>query len=172
MVEKRELDNLIWKLLRGFREGFEVCEIIQEGVSYTRAIPKSFWRDEAKGYYGILGLYNLTKSEMRQLHNEVVERIIQEINEPNECKMCADNYARLFHALAILKVPKFDTRVHAIGTNYMYNIAYDLWALDDGSTRKFEFISNAAWYAAEAIKEGRWENGEIKTGRRHSFAFL
>lgn len=56
MVEKTELDELIWHLLREFPEGFKICEVIQEGVSYKRAIPKSFWLDEEKGYYGILGL--------------------------------------------------------------------------------------------------------------------
>ena len=169
MVEKTKLDQLIWNLLRGFQTGFKTCEIIQEGVSYTRAIPKSFWLDEEKGYYGILGLYDLTKKDMKKVRNEVIERIIQEINDPNECKMYSDNYARLFHALAILRVAKYDHRVPAIGKNYMYNIAYDLWALDDGKSSTFEFISNVAWYSAEAVKENSLENAGLLAGRRHTF---
>lgn len=169
MVEKTELDELIWHLLRGFSEGFKICEVIQEGVSYKRAIPKSFWLDEEKGYYGILGLNTLTKSDMKKVHSEVVERIIQEINEPNEGEMYSDNYSRLFHALAILKVPKCDPRVPAIGKNYMYNIAYDLWALDDGKSSTYEFISNVAWYSAEAIKGNKFDNEHLLTGRRHTF---
>ncbi len=107
MVEKTKLDQLIWNLLRGFQTGFKTCEIIQEGISYTRAIPKSFWLDEEKGYYGILGLYDLTKK--------------------------------------------------------------DLWALDDGKSSTFEFISNVAWYSAEAVKENSLENAGLLSGRRHTF---
>lgn len=169
MVEKTELNKLIWNLLRGRSEEFKICEIIQEGVSYPRGIPKSFWRDEEKGYYGILGLKNLTKSDMKKVRNEVIERIIQEINEPSESEMYSDNYVRLFHALAIFEVAKCDPRVPAIGTNYMYNIAYDLWALDDGRSRTYESISNVAWYATEAIKENSLENEKLLTGRRHTF---
>ena len=169
MVEKRELDELIWHLLRGFPEVFKICEVIQEGVSYKRAIPKSFWLDEEKGYYGILGLNTLTKKDMKKVYSEVVERIIQEINKPNEDKMYSDNYSRLFHALTILKVPKCDPRVPAIGKNYMYNIAYDLWALDDGKSITYEFISNVAWYSAEAFKENKFGSEHLLTGRRHTF---
>ena len=170
MVERTELDKLICNLLRGFQKGFKICEIIQEGVSYPRAIPKSFWLDEEKGYYGILGLNNLKKNDMRKVRSEVIERIIQEINEPNEPNMYSDNYSRLFHALTILKVAKCDTRVPAIGTNYMYNIAYDLWALDDGKLSTYEFIANVAWYSSEVVKRNSLEDKTLVTGRRHRFA--
>lgn len=168
MVKKTELDDLIWNLLRGFPESFKVCEVIQEGVSYKRAIPKSFWLDEEKGYYGILGLKTLTKAEMKKIHSDVVERIIQEINKPMESEMYSDNYSRLFHALTILNVTKCDLRVPAIGKNYMYNIAYDLWALDDGKSSTYEFISNVAWYSSEAIKN-ILDDEELLIGRRHTF---
>lgn len=169
MVEKTELNKLIWQLLRGIQVGFKTCEVIQEGVSYTRAIPKSFWLDEEKGYYGILGLSNLTKKDMRKVRTELIERIIQEINEHSEERLFSDNYSRLFHALAIFKVAKCDPRIPAIGKNYMYNIAYNLWALDDGKSSTYDFISNVAWYAAEAIKENSVDNEELLTGRRHKF---
>lgn len=51
----------------------------------------------------------------------------------------------------------------------MYNIAYDLWALDDGKSSTYEYISNVAWYAAEAFKNNQIENKHILTGRRHTF---
>lgn len=169
MVEAKELDDLIWRILRGSREGFATCEVIQEGVSYKRAIPKSFWLDERKGYYGILGFEFLTKAEMKKVHSEIVERIIQELNKShNDSGMYSDNYSRLFHALSILKVPKSDSRVPAIGKNYMYNIAYDLWALDDGKSSTYEFISSVAWYSAEAVKGNEFTKQSLLTGRRHT----
>lgn len=169
MVRKAELDELIYDLLRGSPYGVETCEAIQEGVSYKRSIPKSFWLDEKKGYYGILGLKRqLKKSDMRKIHSEVVERIICEINKPTKKEMYADNFSRLFHALAILGVNKCDPRVPAINKDYMYNIAYDLWALDDGKPSTYEFISNVACYSTEAAKRSDTDN--LITGRRHTFS--
>lgn len=169
MVRKAELDELIYDLLRGSPYGFETCEAIQEGVSYKRSIPKSFWLDEKKGYYGILGLKRqLKKSDMRKIHSEVVERIICEINKPTKKEMYADNFSRLFHALAILGVNKCDPRVPAINKDYMYNIAYDLWVLDDGKPSTYEFISNVACYSTEAAKRSDTDN--LITGRRHTFS--
>ena len=84
MIEEKEMNELIWKLLRGFPEGFKICELIQEAVSYKSGIPKLFWIDENKaGRCGILGFHKLNKAEMRALREEVIERIINEINEPN-----------------------------------------------------------------------------------------
>ena len=170
MVEKKELDDLMWHILRGFNEGFEICSVIQEGVSYKKSIPKSFWLDERKGYYGIMGLNKISKSDMRIGRDEVIERIILEINEPHhDREMYADNYSRLFHALAIFQVAKSDLRVPAIGKNYMYNIAYDLWALDDGSSEIYEnHISSIAWYSAEAFKSKKFTSDSLLTGRRHN----
>lgn len=168
MVERKELDKLVWNLLRGFPIGFQICETIQEGVSYPRAIPKSFWLDEDKGYYGILGLNNLTKKDMRTIRDEVIERIIKEINEPSESQIYSDNYSRLFHALSILKVPKYDPSLPAIGKNYMYNISYDLWALDDGKSSTYEHIEKVAWFAAEAVKDKSLSSEDLLTGRRHT----
>lgn len=152
MLEKAILDTLIWYLLRGLEEGFKACELIQEALSYKKAIPKSFWIGrEAEAY--IFELYDLSKSDMRKARDEVVERIIKEINKPHHIrKMYCDNYSRLFHALAILKVSKNDSRIPTSGKGYMYNIAYYLWWLDDGKPSTYEFVSNVAWYSAEAVK--------------------
>ena len=169
MVEEKEMNELIWYLLRGSPEGFKICELIQEAVSYKRGIPKSFWIAEDKAGYGILGLHNLNKAEMSFLREEVIQRIINEISKPNSEKcMYADNYSRLFHALTILKVAKCDQRVPAISKNCIYNIAYDLWALEDGEENNWETISNVAWYVAEAVKANKFVLESLITGRRHS----
>ncbi len=166
MVEKEKLNKLIWHLLRGFQEGFSDCKRIQAGLSYKRIIPKSFWDDPIDGYIGILGRTKLKKDELKELRKEVVERIIQEINHPSQKKMYADNYSRLFHALAILGVSKSDTRVPALGKDYMYNIAYCLWALDDGTEQTYEFIADIAWYSAEAVKNNKFRKDMLITGGR------
>ena len=82
MVEKEKLNKLIWRLLRGFQEGFSDCRTIREGLSYKRIIPKSFWDNPEYGYLEIFGRFNLKKWELREIHKEVIERIIHEINHP------------------------------------------------------------------------------------------
>lgn len=166
MVEKEKLNKLIWRLLRGFQEGFSDCRTIREGLSYKRIIPKSFWDNPEYGYLEIFGRFNLKKGELREIHKEVIERIIHEINHPSQKKMYADNYSRLFHALAILGVSKSDTRVPALGKDYMYNIAYCLWALDDGTEQTYEFIADIAWYSAEAVKNNKFRKDMLITGGR------
>ena len=168
MVDKKLLNELIWTLLRGFENGYKICSLIQEATEFPKKIPNSFWNDEDKGYYGILDLKDLSKNEMRTMRNEVIDAIISEISSPDEPeKMYSDNYTRLFHALTIFKVPKTDERVPAIGKNYMYNIAYLLWAADDGS-KIFDSLMEASWSAAEAFKTGSPTNENLITGRRHS----
>ena len=78
MVEKEKLNKLIWRLLRGFQEGFSDCRTIREGLSYKRIIPKSFWDNPEYGYLEIFGRFNLKKWELREIHKEVIERIIPE----------------------------------------------------------------------------------------------
>ena len=76
MVDKVILDELIWHILRGFDYGFNICSLIQEGVSYPKRIPQQFWLDERKGGDGILGQRFLSKAEMRSLRDEVIDAII------------------------------------------------------------------------------------------------
>jgi len=169
MVDKRILDELVWALLRGFPYAFETCSVIQEAVSYPKRIPNEFWYDEKKGGCGILGMDRITKAEMKKLRKQVIARIIQEINATAKTEdMFCDNYTRLFHALAIFGVAKSDERVPAIGNDYMYNIAYELWGLDDGSDVTYEFVKSASWYSSEAFKSGSRTSEILLTGMRHS----
>lgn len=169
MIDKKELDELVWSILRGFPSGFKTCSLIQEAVDYIRVIHKTFWTDEEKGGYGILGMHNLTKAEMRKMREEVIARLITELENTNsEEKMYSDNFSRLFHALTLLKVPKNDARIHGTCQNFMYNIAYDLWALDDGSDKVWNMISSISWYAAEATKNA--STSDLIVGIRHNFA--
>ena len=121
---------------------------------------------ENKADNEVIDLKEIKKDELKELRKKVVERIIKEINHPSQKKMYADNYSRLFHALAILGVSKSDTRVPALGKDYMYNIAYCLWALDDGTEQTYEFIADIAWYSAEAVKNNKFRKDMLITGGR------
>ena len=108
---------------------------------------------------------------MRTIHDEVVEAIINEINTPSRPEeMYCDNYTRLFHALTLLGVEKSDERVPALGNDYMYNIAYQLWALDDGFDHTYDYVSSVSWLSSEAFKSGSRTSDDLITGIRH-YAF-
>lgn len=170
LVNEKELDEFIYGLHRGFIGQFKLCSVIQEGVSYKKSIPKKFWSDEDKACYGIFGMSHLSKDTVRQVREQVIKRIIQEINESFNREVYSDNFFRLLHALTLFEVPKDDLSVPAIGENYMYNLAYDLWAFDDGDQRTYELLANIAWYAAEAFKSQSFTSEELVTGRRHNFS--
>lgn len=152
MVESTKMDDFIYEVLRGSKRAYEICEMLQKGLSFKGRIPKSFWLDSKLIYGGFFGLYNLRKFELREIRNEIIERILKEINEPSESKIYSDNYSRLLHVFAIFKISKSDDRIPATGENYMYDIAYELWALDDGTYQTFDYIASVTWFVAEAAK--------------------
>ena len=81
-------------------------------------------------------------------------RVILEVKETDRNEeMLHDNYARLFHALAILKVPKDTELLPGTTKNLIYNSMYMLWVLDDGSREKYNDIKDVAWYMAEETKK-------------------
>ena len=67
-------------------------------------------------------------------------------------EMMTDNYSRLFHGLAILKLEKDTELLPGTTDNYMYNAAYMLWRLDDGSEMAGDAIESTMWFMSEEIK--------------------
>lgn len=70
-----------------------------------------------------------------------------------------DHYARYFHILAILGIPKSSQLLPATTPrNYAYNLAYHLWKNDDGSETAAGYIVEIlAWYSAE-IRKAPWRD--------------
>ena len=86
----------------------------------------------------------LTKVQLRQIRMEIIDSIFQRIAiRP----LNIEQYVRYFHGLSILKVQKDTDEMPAIGENDQYNMAYELWKLDDGSKEKWNHIESIAWYA-------------------------
>ena len=59
-------------------------------------------------------------------------------------------YARCFHALAILKVPKDDVEVD--GKDHLLSAFFQLWLRDDGSKGAWRSIEAISWSISEEIK--------------------
>lgn len=142
-MDNNTQNDFIKSLLQGLRDGFETCELIMEALSYKRAIPESFWTDEKKGAYGILGEYRISMKEMRDLRAEAIMAITSKISlmeRENNKKNQIDNFSRLFHALTLLQVEKNTSLVPAVSENLLYNTAYSLWAIDDGSEKIWKLL--------------------------------
>lgn len=150
MVKKDVMELVLDEMEGGKRDSFQQCELIMEGISFKKRIPESFWNDENKAGLGIMDIYNpLTKLQLRQIRIELMYAIIQRLE--NEDTLSIEDYARYFHGLSILKVPKDTNEVPAIGENIQYNIAYELWKLDDGSEKNWNHIESVVWYASEHL---------------------
>ena len=148
MVKRDVMKLVLDEMARGKRDSFRECYLIMEGLSFPKRIPDSFWNDEDKAGLGIMDIYEpLTKKQLRQIRNEVIEAIFQRMEIRNSD---IKQYVRYFHGLAILNVSKGTDKVPAIdNAKTQYKIAYELWRLDDGSEEKWKYIESVAWYMAE-----------------------
>lgn len=133
---------------------FNALEELQTSIDFNRKIPKYYL--ETHYYYEELDI-GTTKKEARQarkrLIEEIVDTILHQRTTKHGDKMLPDNYARLFHALAILKLEK-DSQLLPSDGDAAYTCVYNLWQLDNGSYRDGNAIITICWYLAEAMKVG------------------
>ena len=129
---------------------------LQEATEFKGKIPKSHYYkydDYNFAHYFEIGE---TKAEARSARDELVNLIANVIKSHTTYhgeKMLHDHYARLFHALAILKVDKgTDLVPSTTKDNLVYNSMYVLWRADDGSDNAERGILRAAWYLSEEYK--------------------
>lgn len=158
--ETKVVDNkyhfVIEKILRGERSIYTVLQALQEAVESKGKIPKSYfykYGDFSFTYYFEVAE---TRAEARAVRKEIIESVANAIKSHKThrgTKMLHDHYARLFHALAILKVDKeTDLVPSTLEDNFIYNAMYTLWRADDGSPNAQEGILGAAWFLAEHYK--------------------
>ena len=152
--------KFIYGLHRGRNSGaFEEVKIIGEAYKIKGEIPQNFWKREI--YKEPLMGYEvpLTKAELLSLRKEVIELICRELAKDkalNWEKMMSpievDNYARLFHGLALMGVEKNDPRIPKKRGNYKYNVALGFWLEDDGTDKTWNIISKLSWNISELTK--------------------
>lgn len=142
------------------RSAYDTLKLVQTAVEFKRKIPKYFIENETDSQYYYVAKYfgiDLTKSAAKLLREELVGEIIRVIVELDKTddnhELLPDHYARLFHALAILKVPKDTELLPGTTKNLMYNAMYMIWGLDDGSEEADRLIGIASWCMAEEIKK-------------------
>lgn len=136
---------------------YNPLRLIQGAVEFERRIPKYYIEKEEYYYVARDFKIGLTKNDARALREEFINEIVRVILEVNKTdrdeEMLHDHYARLFHALSILKVPKNTELLPGTTKNLVYDSMYMLWLLDDGSKEMFHNIESIAWYMAEEAKK-------------------
>ena len=154
MREHQRFINGIIHVLNG---QYQCLRALQEAVDFKARIPKHFLSSEKaewlEGEFGII----ITKQKVKELREEIISEITDVILNKKTTEygeeMLPDNYSRLFHALAILKLEKDTELLPEKTDNYIYNATYMIWRLDDGSMFAGDMIVNAMWYMAEEIKK-------------------
>ena len=133
--------------------GYNTLRLIQGAIDSKRIssyIHKEEYSCVARDF-GIKFTKSAAKALRKELIEEIAKTILEQKTDRNE-EMLPDNYARLFHALTILKLEK-DTKLFPGTTqNLMYNAMYMLWALDN-SEEDADTIRLAGWYMSEEIKK-------------------
>lgn len=152
MVKKYK--DFIEGIIHGYN--FNVLEDLQTAIDFNRKIPKYFL--ETHYYYEELCI-GKAKDEARRARQELIEGIVDTILHQSTTKhgdkMLPDNYARLFHALAILKLDKDSSLLlYPSDGDSVYSLVYNLWQLDNGSNSDGNAIITICWHLAEAMKLG------------------
>ena len=153
----RKHQRFINGIIHGWNGQYQCLRALQEAVDFKARIPKRFLSSEKAEWLEGEFKISITKQEVKELREEIISEIIdvilnQKTTEYGE-EMLPDNYSRLFHALAILKLEKDTELLPGTTDNYMYNAAYQLWRLDDGSEMVEDAIENTMWHMAEEIKK-------------------
>lgn len=154
---ERKHQKFINGIVHNLNGYYQSLRVLQAAVDFKAKIPKWFLSSvEAEDLEDEFGI-SITKQEVKELRKELITEIIDVILNEKTTEygeeMMPDNYSRLFHALAILKLEKETELLPETTDNYMYNAAYMLWRLDDGSKMVEDAIENAMWYMAEEIKK-------------------
>lgn len=165
MIDSIYMEHFLRDLKHDAQYCYDQLRLIAEAVSYPKAIPKNFWNNRRKAYEGVLYFDGpIPKANVKEMYSEIVTAICEILQDDS---LMVDHYARFFHALAILKVPKNSEQVSATRENPRYNLAYYLWALDDGSKEDGNNAITVAWYVAE-IEKNNGTLSHIITGKRHA----
>lgn len=155
-VVNNKYDFVVKEILMESRWCYLALRGLQEATEFRGKIPKHhFYKYDDYSFTEYFDIGE-TKAEVRAARTEIIEAITNTIKSHETYrgeKMLHDHYARLFHALAILKVDKgTDLVPSTLKDNFIYNAMYVLWRADDGSYNAEKGILSAAWFLAEEYK--------------------
>ena len=149
-------DYVVQELLSGNKWYYRALRGLQEAMEFKGIIPKSHFVKYDDCSFTSYFKIGKTKNEVRDAKYELIEAIVKTIKSHQTLdgeKMLHDHYARLFHALAILKVNKSTLLLPGtLKDNFIYNAMYTLWRADDGSEDAEKGILSAAWFLSEEYK--------------------
>ena len=151
----KRYDEIITEVIHGRISDYWFFRKLQGAVEFSGRIPKSYIYSDEVTYTECVGIADdkaSARGARQQIINEIINVLLNQKTTRYGEEMMPDNYARLFHVLAILKLEKDTELLPGITDNYIYNCAYMLWRVDDGSDEAGKSIENATWYMAEELK--------------------
>ncbi len=126
MVETKEMKRFIFDLERGCTDMCYTIKLAYDGKTTEE----------------LMGVWNPTPEQIKQIHKEVVEEIKSKLEyEEKE----VDYYWMMFLGLTILGVSKKELVTSKSSTNVKKQIAYELCGLDDGDYSTENTLSGVAW---------------------------
>lgn len=157
---KIKYEETIKYLLHDWSDRIEWLKLLQGAVECKGRIPKSYiygeyYLDRGVTYAEVFEIGE-TKDDARRARQQLIEDIINTMmigETASTGEMLPDHYARLFHALTVLKLEKETNLLPGTTKNMMFDAMYKLWRLDDGSEQAEKAIKSAGWFMAEEIKK-------------------
>lgn len=138
---------------------YEVLKSLQGAIDLGRTITTSYFKKTGEEFaYPDYFDVGCGRREARRLREKLIEDITLIIKSGKDDygeELYPDQYVRLFHALAILKVDKNTYHIPGTTEDKVFNAMYVLWAMDDGSDAAYKHLERSAWFMAEALKEFR-----------------
>lgn len=144
-------------LMHSPNHNYEVLKSLQGALDLKRTITTTYFKKTGEEYaypdYFEIGCGRREARLTREKLIEDITAIIKSGKDDYGDDLYPDQYIRLFHALAILKVEK--NTYHFAGTtkNKVFNAMYVLWGIDDGSDEAYKILERSAWFIAEELKE-------------------
>jgi len=147
-MQNNNYEDIVWGILRG--RTFGALSMLQGAVESENL--ESYI--EETGYPEMFSIGH-TKKEAIEVREELIKLILQALKNGKTRgeSMKMDHYARLFHALARLNVPKADLKYLRDSGVPMRDAALELWLMDDGSDTIGRYIMKAAWIISEEQKK-------------------
>ena len=153
-MQTEKMSRFLFELERGF---FDVCYEVKQAY------------DGRPDWDYVLRFWNPIPKDINKMYKNIVLEIEKKLEywEIYEMKE-VDHYWRYFHGLTILGITEKSHMISKSSTNVKQQIAYELWALDDGTYYTEDILRRVSWCFAEVCKKERENMSHmLEDGSRH-----
>lgn len=158
-------EKVIKNLFSNWKYEYKWLKLLQGAIEFRAKIPKSYiygpeFCIDGKNYADYYEI-GLTKDDARKAREEIIVDIISTMvsgKTPKGREIRLRHYARLFHALAVLKLEKETDLLPGTTKNMIFNAMYMVWRLDDGSETSRAIIQKATLNMSRELRKRSDDN--------------